>query len=75
MKVSPQSIHGYVLGEHGDTEFVAWSTVTVGGMPLTKMKKLNAKDYKDIEEKVRKEAYENHIAQRRHFLWHRVSVS
>jgi len=58
LKVSPQSIHGYVLGEHGDTEFVAWSTVTVGGMPLTKMKKLNAKDYKDIEEKVRKEAYE-----------------
>lgn len=58
LKVSPQSIHGYVLGEHGDTEFVAWSTVTVGGMPLLKMKKFTVKDLKDIEEKVRKEAYE-----------------
>lgn len=58
LKVSPQSVHGYVIGEHGDTEFVAWSTVTVGGVPITKMKKFSAKDYKDIEEKVRKEAYE-----------------
>lgn len=58
LKVSPQSIHGYVLGEHGDTEFVAWSTVTVGGTLVTKLKKLTTKDYKEIEEKVRREAYE-----------------
>jgi L-lactate dehydrogenase len=28
----PASIHGYVLGEHGDSEFAAWSTVTAGGL-------------------------------------------
>ena len=32
--VSPQSIHGYVLGEHGDSEVLVWSTVSVGGIPL-----------------------------------------
>ncbi len=32
--VDPGHIHGYVLGEHGDTEVLAWSVVTVGGMPL-----------------------------------------
>ena len=32
--VSPQSIHGYVLGEHGDSEVLVWSTVAVGGIPL-----------------------------------------
>lgn len=31
-KVNPQNIHGYVLGEHGDTSFPAWSLVTVGGI-------------------------------------------
>jgi len=32
--VSPSSIHAYVLGEHGDSEVLAWSSVTVGGVPL-----------------------------------------
>ena len=30
-KVDPRSVHGYILGEHGDSEFAAWSTVTIGG--------------------------------------------
>ena len=32
--VSPSSIHAYVLGEHGDSEVPAWSSVKVGGMPI-----------------------------------------
>jgi L-lactate dehydrogenase len=32
--VNPQNIHGYVLGEHGDTSFPAWSLLTVGGIHL-----------------------------------------
>jgi L-lactate dehydrogenase len=32
--VSPSSIHAYVLGEHGDSEVLAWSSVKVGGMPI-----------------------------------------
>jgi L-lactate dehydrogenase len=32
--VSPLSIHGYVLGEHGDTSFPAWSLVSIGGMKI-----------------------------------------
>ena len=27
-------IHGYVLGEHGDSEVLTWSLVTIGGMKL-----------------------------------------
>jgi L-lactate dehydrogenase len=33
--VNPRSVHGYILAEHGDSEFAAWSTVTIGGMPIT----------------------------------------
>lgn len=33
-EVSSHNVHGYVLGEHGDTEMVAWSTVSIGGLGL-----------------------------------------
>jgi L-lactate dehydrogenase len=33
--VSPSSIHAYVLGEHGDSEVLAWSSVKVAGVPIT----------------------------------------
>lgn len=32
--IDPRHVHAYVLGEHGDSEVLGWSTVTVGGMPL-----------------------------------------
>jgi len=32
--VDPQHVHGYVLGEHGDTEVLAWSTLSVAGLRL-----------------------------------------
>lgn len=33
-RVDPASIHGYVLGEHGDSEVVAWSITTMAGMRM-----------------------------------------
>ncbi len=32
--VDAHHIHAYVIGEHGDSELLTWSLVTVGGMPL-----------------------------------------
>lgn len=32
--VDPRNIHGYVLGEHGDSEFAAWSGVSIAGMTM-----------------------------------------
>lgn len=32
--VDPPHVHGYVLGEHGDSEVLTWSLVNVGGVPL-----------------------------------------
>lgn len=32
--VSPQSVHAYVLGEHGDSEVLAWSSARVGSVPV-----------------------------------------
>lgn len=33
--ISPQSVHAYVLGEHGDSEVLAWSSACAGSVPLT----------------------------------------
>ena len=32
--VAPQSVHAWVVGEHGDSEFPLWSTATVGSVPI-----------------------------------------
>ena len=32
--VAPHSVHAYVMGEHGDSEVLVWSSAKVGGIPL-----------------------------------------
>ncbi|NML75832.1 L-lactate dehydrogenase [Rhizobium sp. S-51] len=32
--ISPQSVHAYVLGEHGDSEVLAWSSARAGSIAL-----------------------------------------
>ncbi|WP_086314154.1 L-lactate dehydrogenase [Enterococcus sp. 7F3_DIV0205] len=34
VSIDGRNVGGYVYGEHGDSQFVAWSTVTVGDRPL-----------------------------------------
>lgn len=60
--VDPHHIHGYVLGEHGDSEVLSWSLVTVGGMPLEDFCQLrglsmDAKKRENIDRDVRRAAY------------------
>jgi L-lactate dehydrogenase len=35
LRVAPQSVHAYVLGEHGDSEVLVWSSARVGGVPIS----------------------------------------
>ena len=62
LNVDPQHIHAYVLGEHGDSEVLTWSQVSVGGIPLAefstgKNMSIGEQDYAAIDEKVRRAAY------------------
>lgn len=34
LQVAAKSVHGYVLGEHGDSEVLHWSGARVGGVPI-----------------------------------------
>jgi L-lactate dehydrogenase len=60
--VDPAHLHAYVIGEHGDSEVLAWSLVSIGGVPLESFAKMQGVDLseairKDIDEKVRRAAY------------------
>jgi L-lactate dehydrogenase len=61
--VSPNNVHGYVLGEHGDSEIVAWSSLRVAGLPLHRYLEQRGKMWdREIEirvqDEVRRAAYE-----------------
>ena len=32
--IDARNIHAYIIGEHGDSEIAAWSTTTIGGLPI-----------------------------------------
>jgi L-lactate dehydrogenase len=60
--VDPHHVHGYVVGEHGDSEVLTWSLVTIGGMPLKSFARMRGITdpetvRQDIDEKVRRAAY------------------
>lgn len=76
--VSTRSITSYVLGEHGDSSVVNWSSVCIGGIALDdfcKQAKLNlpATTRKTIEHRVKNAAYE--IIQGRGATWDGIGAA
>ncbi len=60
-KISPSNVHAYVIGEHGDSEFVPWSQAYVSVTPIEKFESELPgvlEDMVDIATRVRTSAYE-----------------
>ncbi len=60
--VDPQHVHAYVLGEHGDSEVLAWSEAGIGGIPLGEFcveqgGEITAEVKAQIDDQVRNAAY------------------
>jgi L-lactate dehydrogenase len=60
--VDPQYVHGYVIGEHGDSEVLVWSQATIAGLGLDAFATvhgtpLTALDRQRIDDNVRRAAY------------------
>jgi L-lactate dehydrogenase len=68
--IDPIHVHAYVVGEHGDSEVLAWSSIKIGGLLLDDFRKANkhyfgqlpkvppAEEFmQEIDEKVRRAAY------------------
>lgn len=56
--LDPKSVHAYVMGEHGDSEFVPWSCANIATKPITDICnehiKFSMEDMYSIEDRVRK---------------------
>jgi L-lactate dehydrogenase len=62
LAINVANIHAYILGEHGDSEFVCWSNAVVGVKPLKDVMKTYGKiteaDLEVIYQRVKNAAYE-----------------
>lgn len=63
LSVDSQSVHAYIIGEHGDSEIAVWSSANVSGIPLDDFCEMRGhynhdKSQENIAEKVKNSAYE-----------------
>jgi L-lactate dehydrogenase len=56
--VAPMAVEGLVLGEHGDSSVVAFSTVRIGGLPLASWAPVTPTDLAALAARVRREGYD-----------------
>jgi L-lactate dehydrogenase len=60
-KINPRNVHAYVIGEHGDSEFVSWSNASISFKSLDELKSNYTNlldDMQKIAVDVRDSAYE-----------------
>ena len=63
MDVDSRNIHSFIIGEHGDSEIVAWSSTNISGVPLDQFLEMRGHmhpdmDKQEIAEKVKNSAYD-----------------
>ena len=63
LKVDSRSVHTFIIGEHGDSEFPAWSCTNVSGVPLLDFCEMRGHHehehaMEEIAESVKNSAYE-----------------
>lgn len=56
--IARESIHAYVIGEHGDSQVVAWSSAEIAGTPLIQCEGLREEDFEIIAQQAKDIAYE-----------------
>jgi L-lactate dehydrogenase len=71
--VDPRSVTGYVLGEHGNSQFTAWSTVRVLGRPFADIAAEHHLDLPELEDEARKGGFT--IANGKHYTNYGVAAA
>ena len=72
LQTDPRSIHAHVVGEHGDSEVVLWSSAAAGGVRLREWPGWSADREPALAEEVRRAAYE--IIQRKGATNHAIGL-
>ena len=77
LDIDPRNIHGYIIGEHGDTEFPVWSHTQVGVKPLLDIINENSRyNFDDLEQiyvNVRDAAY--YIIERKKATYYGIGMA
>ena len=77
LNVDPRNVHGYIVGEHGDTETPLWSHTTVGVKPLLDIiqddPQYKFEDLEQIYVNVRDAAY--HIIDRKRATYYGIGMA
>ena len=78
LKVDSRSIHTFIIGEHGDSEFATWSTTNVSSVPLHDFCEMRGhhnheEAMREIENSVRNSAYE--IIKRKHATYYGIAMA
>lgn len=55
--VAEQSIQAYILGEHGESQFVAWSCTYIAGTPIAQFPAMEKLDRARIAEDIKQKVY------------------
>lgn len=55
--VAPRSIHGYIVGEHGDSEIALWSSTNIGCVPVREWGGITQERCREIAFEVMNSAY------------------
>jgi len=77
INVSVSNIHAYILGEHGDSEFVCWSNAFIGAKPIMDviedMDEIEFADLEKIYHRVKNAAYE--IIQKKNATYYAIGLA
>lgn len=58
LNLDPRSVHAQVVGEHGDSEVILWSSASIGGEPLQAWYGWDPTHEQSVADEVRKAAQE-----------------
>ena len=78
LAVDSRSVHAFIVGEHGDSEVVAWSSANVSGVELSKMCEMRGhyqhkENTQEIAAKVKNSAYD--IINKKHATYYGIAMS
>ncbi len=55
LNINSRSINAYVIGEHGDSEFVLWSSASIGAIPLSTFSISNSTEFEQLKQQFAEE--------------------
>ena len=77
LAIDPRNVHGYIIGEHGDSEVAVWSHTMIGTKPILEIvdttERLTSDDLPIISDKVKNTAYE--IIDRKQATYYGIGMS